>query len=110
MTTSQSPLAEPSSPPIISISRSRPNHSTKLSDEEKEKLCLARSDVKEGKMTMYKAALIHKVSLSTLWKWCQRDDDEEIPTVGRPCYLGAQLENKIKDWLFEAARSCKCCD
>lgn len=93
-----------SSPDELSVIRN--THSTKLSEEKKECLKSAWIDVKEGRMTMYRAAKEHNVSLSTLWKWCQRTDvDEAVPSVGRPCFLGAHLEHKLKNWIFEAART-----
>ncbi|XP_055303246.1 uncharacterized protein LOC129568930 [Sitodiplosis mosellana] len=80
--------------------------STKLSEEKKNSLKNAWIDVKEGRMTIYRAAQVHDVNVSTLRKWCQRNDiDEQRPSVGRPCYLGKNLEIKLKHWISEAAKS-----
>lgn len=82
-------------------------HSTKLSDEKKKQICLARSAVKEGRMTMYKAARQYNIPLPTLWRWCEvYDNDGELPAVGRPCFLGTKLESKLKQWILEAAQCC----
>lgn len=80
------------------------SHSTKLSDQRKKSMEMARKQVKERKLTIYRAAQLYKVPASTLWKWCQCDEDE-TPTVGRPCYLGSLLENKLKKWIFEASKT-----
>lgn len=86
----------------------RGSHSTKLSEQKKQNLKSAWIEVTEGRMTAYKAAKIYNVSLSTLTKWCKRDDIVEvIPSVGRPCFLGTNLEMKLKEWILEAARTCK---
>lgn len=85
---------------------SRPPHSTKLSDEKKECYKNAWIAVKEGKMTIYGASKQYDVSIKTLWNWCQRDNIlEDTPSVGRPCFFGQNLENKLKQWIFEAART-----
>lgn len=102
----------PNVPPnILDGTISRQNtHSTKLSEDRKQKYKSAWIDVKEGKMTIYKAAKEHNLSATTLWKWCQRDDIEEcIPSVGRPCFLGPNLEMQLEKWIIEAARTCKYC-
>lgn len=65
-----------------------------------------KNHVKEGRATAYRAAKLHNVCLSTLVKWCKRDDiDNVIPSVGRPCFLGENLEKKLKEWIFEDART-----
>lgn len=80
--------------------------STKLSEDRRRNLKSAWNAVKEGRMTMYAAATEFNISYTTLWKWCRRTDiGESTPSVGRPCYLGMNLENKLKEWLLEAART-----
>lgn len=81
-------------------------HSTKLSEDKKQIIKDARNAVKEGRMTMYGASIEFNVPYSTLRKWCRRTDIEvATPSVGRPCYLGMNLEKKLKEWLLEAART-----
>lgn len=53
-------------------------------------------------MNVYQAAKKYELSQPTLWKWCQRDIIDSVPSVGRPCYLG-HLEKKHRDWILEAA-------
>lgn len=90
--------------PVKNVKTSRP--STKLSEQKRKVLEQARDDVKAGKMTTYGAAKKYNIPTSTLWQWCNRSDgDEGIPTVGRPCYLGSHLENKLKSWILEAVQT-----
>lgn len=87
-------------------SKSRIRKSTKLTNDKKELYKLAWNDVKEGRSNIYQAAKRYDINQSTLWYWCQRDDvDHSAPSVGRPCYLGKHLEEKMKNWMFEAAKS-----
>lgn len=84
--------------------KSRP--STKLSIEKKQLLKLAWTNVKEGSLNVYQAAKQYNVSCSTLRQWCAKDDvDHSLPSVGRPCYLGSDLEEKLKKWVLEAAKT-----
>lgn len=62
--------------------------------------------MKNGRFNVYQAAKHYGLSQPTLWHWCQRNDVNEIvPSVGRPCYLGNSLEEKLKKWILEAART-----
>lgn len=89
------------------ISQPKPNQrTTKLSDGTKDRLKNAWIAVKDGRMSMYRAAKEFNVSASTLWKWCKRYDvDKEVPSTGRRCFLGKNLENQLKQWILEAAHS-----
>lgn len=90
----------------VGVCKSGRSHSTKLTEEKKENYKKAWIAVKEKNMTIYGAAKQYKVSISTLWKWCQRENIvEEIPIVGRPCFFGSSIENQLKEWIFEAART-----
>lgn len=92
----------------LSVNQKRQRPSTKLSDEKKNVYKAAWVVVKEGRLNVYKAAKKYNLSHSTLWQWCQKNDiDDSIPTVGRPCFLGNQLEEKLKKWIFEAASTGK---
>lgn len=81
------------------------SHSTKLSDEKKQNLISAWTEVRKGTMSIYKAAKTYGIPNSTLYNWCERSNVDELPSVGRPCYLGSHLENKLKQWILEAART-----
>lgn len=81
-------------------------HSTKLTQQKKENLLKAWTEVKEGRMTIYGAAKKYSIPNSTLHNWCQRSNVDELnPTVGRPCFLGSKLENDLKQWALEAIRT-----
>lgn len=92
---------------VQNVPPSRRNISTKISKDKTEQLKKAWTAVKDGSMTMYRAANLHGVPVSTLWDWCQRTDIDKPPVVGRPCFLGTVLEDKLKEWIFEAARTGK---
>lgn len=99
-------LSTQSNEMVVSVIIKPPRHSTKLSEQQKQNLKNAWIAVKEGSMSMYKAAKEYNVPKSTLWHWSQRPDiDEIVPTVGRPCFLGLSLENKLKNWILEAAQT-----
>lgn len=90
----------------VQASKNRRNNSTKLSQEKCERLKKAWIDVKQNSMTLYGASKKYDVPVSTLWDWCQRNDIvDKTPTVGRPCFLGTALEDQLKNWIFEAART-----
>lgn len=102
------PLEQESLTPV-SVPHRRKNISTKKSEQKIEQLKKAWAAVKDGTMTMYKAANHYQVALSTLWDWCQRPDIiDKTPVVGRPCFLGSALEDRLKEWIFEAARTGIC--
>lgn len=92
----------------VEVSKGKRNISTKLSQEKSERLKNAWIAVKQHSMSLYAAGRKYDVPISTLWDWCQRDDIiDKTPVVGRPCYLGTALEDKLKDWVFEAAQTGK---
>lgn len=91
-------------------------HTTKLSAEKKEALILARQLVLEGKMTKYAAAKKYRLPQATLHRWCKRDDiGDDLPSVGRPCFLTNELESLMKQEILESMSTsgelvyCKMC-
>lgn len=107
---SNEPVSPPFPPPlppppaVFRIVRQSSQKTTSLSEEKKELYKKAWEEVKEGTITIYGAAKNYGLSKSTLRKWCLRDELDELPTVGRPCYLGTALESVLKEWVLESHR------
>lgn len=79
--------------------------STKLTKERKEIYKKAWIEVKEKRLTVHTAAKLYGLSKTTLTKWCRLDDlDDCVPHVGRPCYLGGQLEKVLEKFAVESAQ------
>lgn len=83
-------------PPSVFVAPVR--QSTKLSKEKKEVYKKAYKAEKEGLFTVYSAAKHYGICKTTLRNWCLRDslDEDEIPAVGRPCFLGKSLGFRIR--------------
>lgn len=91
--------------PIASASSSRKKRSTRISKNVKELYKKAWAEVKEKSMSIYKASKQYGLNKSTLRNWCAKDNLDIIPQVGRPCFFGSILEQKLEKWILESAAS-----
>lgn len=98
-----SPPPLPAPPTIFQTVVSK--RTTNISDEKKHLYKIAWGEVKSGSATIYSAAKKYGLSKSTLRNWCLKDELETLPVVGRPCYFGTSLEDKLQDWILESFRA-----
>lgn len=78
---------------------------TKLSAEKTQKYVAAYTAVKNGELSVHSAAKQWGLCKTTLRNWCQKSDLDERPKVGRLCFIGNLIEDKLEKWALDCAKS-----